>query len=253
MPENKRGADERRDGRSVSSSPLEDNSSDYLDFFRTISSKTITDVPDISEMELDDSGPEEDPPEFQVVGKTHAVKIALLGDGAVGKTSLRRAYLGESFSSEYLLTLGSDFAMKTAQVEDKTLKFQIWDLSGQQRFNAVRKGYYLGCFGGLLVFDRTRPETLEHTMLWLNELWKSSGRGPVPFLLLGNKTDIDPRANKLDKKAKMWAELFSAETRALKGFEVHYLQTSAKTGLNVERAFQLLGRNIISWMDQFQA
>ena len=131
------------------------------------------------------------------------------------------------------------------------IKFQIWDLSGQLRFSQVRKGYYNGCSGGILVFDRTRPESLENTMHWLNELWKNSGKGPVPFLILGNKSDLLSEKNsKLDKKAHLWAKTFTEETKPLKGFEVQYIETSAKTGANVDLAFNLLAKNIFDWIEK---
>ncbi|MHA2362866.1 MAG: GTP-binding protein [Candidatus Hodarchaeales archaeon] len=181
----------------------------------------------------------------------HAVKLALLGEGAVGKTSLRRKYLGIKFTSEYLLTIGADFATNIIPVtENITFKAQIWDLAGQPRFSGVRKAYYLGCLGGLLIFDRTRPETLENTMNWLNELWNGSGRGPIPFIILGNKSDLLHEDHlKLEKKAKLWTKVFTDETVPKKGFKVHYLKTSAKTGLNVDKAFGLLAKEILNYIN----
>lgn len=234
--------------------PSDEKVKDYLEFIKKVSETPVS-TEDITSVDNGYTRPADRDPadlKFQVPDEqTHAIKIALLGDGAVGKTSLRKSYLGEAFSSEYLLTLGADFAMKTTKFEDKNIKFQIWDLSGQLRFSQVRQGYYNGCFGGILIFDRTRPETLENTMHWLTELWKNSGKGPVPFLILGNKSDLVDKNNKLDKKAHLWAKTFTEETKDLKGFEVSYLQTSAKTGLNVEEAFNLLAKNIFAWMDNF--
>lgn len=234
--------------------PSDEKVKDYLDFIKRVSETPVSDQ-SITPAETYKRPADRDPSELKFVlpdEQTHAIKIALLGDGAVGKTSLRKSYLGESFSSEYLLTLGADFAMKTTRYEDKNIKFQIWDLSGQLRFSQVRQGYYNGCYGGILVFDRTRPETLENTMAWLQELWKNSGNGPVPFLILGNKSDLVEKTNELDKKAELWARTFTEETRLRKGFEVTYLQTSAKTGLNVEYAFDLLAKNVFSWINKIE-
>lgn len=180
------------------------------------------------------------------------MKIALLGEGAVGKTSLRRKYLGDSFSSEYMMTIGADFALKNTKInDDYTLKMQIWDLAGQPRFSSVRKAYYLGCLGGLLVFDRTRPESLELTYHWLNELWSSSGRGPVPFIILGNKSDLLTESVKniiLNQKVNRIISAFNEETFPRKGFNTHYITTSAKTGLNVDLAFHTLATEILNYI-----
>jgi Ras-related protein Rab-1A len=237
-----------------SSQNTEKKVSEYLDFIKKVTETQVN-----SQKTIKASDPvacirpsERDPANLNFIladKETHAIKIALLGDGGVGKTSIRKSYLGEAFSSEYLLTLGADFAMKTTEFNGKEIKFQIWDLSGQLRFSQVRQGYYNGCYGGILIFDRTRPDTLDDTMEWLTELWKNSGKGPVPFLILGNKSDLVPGNVDLDKKARLWAKTFTEETEHLKGFSVSYLQTSAKTGQNVEKAFNLLAKQIFSWIE----
>ena len=101
------------------------------------------------------------------------MKVCLLGDGAVGKTALRERYLGKEFTSSYLMTIGADFAVQKTLVKDKEVKFQIWDLAGQERFNSVRSLYYSGSHGALFVFDVTRPESYQNIINgWLPELKK---------------------------------------------------------------------------------
>ena len=83
------------------------------------------------------------------------MKVVLCGDGAVGKTAIRQRYLGKGFQSTYLMTIGADFAVKEVNIKFKEtsypIKFQIWDLAGQPRFEAVRGLYYAGCLGALMV------------------------------------------------------------------------------------------------------
>ncbi|MHA1449172.1 MAG: Rab family GTPase [Candidatus Hodarchaeales archaeon] len=170
------------------------------------------------------------------------MKIVLAGDGAVGKTALRERYLGKGFQAKYLMTIGADFALKEASIDNKDLKFQIWDLAGQQRFSAVRSVYYLGCLGALLLFDVTRPETFENLQNWVDELWKNNGKGVIPLVILGNKVDLrDQFPNHVtDEQALSYCEKLSEKTRS-EGFEIQYLPTSAKTGLNVAESFDKLG------------
>ena len=177
-------------------------------------------------------------------------KIALLGDGAVGKTALRNRFMGKDFAADYLMTIGADFASKAVKLDGKTVKFQIWDLAGQPRFEAVRELYYRGAVGGLLVYDVTRYSSFENTPRWVTELWQNNGKGKVPIVVLGNKIDlrealpdsvIPGQGNALAHElSKICAE---------SGFEVQYLETSAKTGVNVDRAFSLLGETIITYVE----
>jgi small GTP-binding protein len=176
-------------------------------------------------------------------------KICLLGDGAVGKTSLRDRFMGKPLPGDYLLTIGADFAAKAAEVRNKTVKFQIWDLAGQPRFESVREPYYKGTLGGLLVFDVTRPDSFESTPSWIKELWKHNGKGRIPLVLLGNKIDlrdsIQPSIHIVHGEAL--AREFS-KFCVKDGFKVPYIETSAKTGENVEQAFRILGEAIVDYI-----
>ena len=181
------------------------------------------------------------------------MKITLMGDGAVGKTALRERYLGKGFSSKYMMTIGADFALKETEIGGRPLKFQIWDLAGQPRFGAVRSVYYLGCLGGLLLFDVTRPETFQNAEQWVNEYWKHNGKGKIPFVLLGNKVDLrDQFPNSItDEQALEYCERMSEQT-AETGFDVKYMATSAKTGLNVDDAFATLGEVYFKFVEAQQ-
>ena len=98
-------------------------------------------------------------------------KTILIGDGAVGKTSLKRKYIGKGFPSDYLPTLGSDFVIKKVQINSNSIsreiKFQIWDIAGQPSFKQIRARYYNQAIGALLVFDVTRPDTLYNLEKWI--------------------------------------------------------------------------------------
>ena len=118
------------------------------------------------------------------------LKIVLIGDGGVGKTAIRERYLGKGFKAQYLLTIGADFAMRDDVIRGESIRYQIWDLAGQQRFDAVREVYYKGSVGALLVYDVTRPDSYFNTPKWINELWTNNGRGRVPIVVVANKIDM---------------------------------------------------------------
>ena len=181
------------------------------------------------------------------------LKISLLGDGAVGKTNLRRNYLGVGFTSDHLMTIGADFAAvdKTFEIQNKKfdVTFQIWDLAGQETFSNVRSMYYRGCFGGLLVFDRTRPTSFENLSHWIKEMEKNTGKGPVPLIVLGNKYDLIETADEVVDMEMInnYIEKMNEKSEK-KRFTVDYLDTSALTGLNVDKAFETLGTSILKWL-----
>ena len=175
-------------------------------------------------------------------------KICLLGEGAVGKTAIRERYLSKKFTSNYLMTVGADFAVKELSVEYNgqvyQMKFQIWDLAGQPRFNSVREIYYKGAVGGLLVFDVTRPESFESLNGWLTEFFKNNDKGHVPIIVIGNKIDLrDQYANALPPESGM--QFVENIKKVYPDIKAQYIETSAKTGENIEKAFNNLALAIL--------
>ena len=181
------------------------------------------------------------------------MKIVLAGDGAVGKTALRERYLGKGFSSNYMMTIGADFALKEATIREKSIKFQIWDLAGQPRFGTVRSVYYYGCLGALLIFDVTRPDTFTNLESWIDEIFKHNGKNEIPVVLLGNKVDLrDQFPNHVtDAMAEEYVAKLSDRTSKA-GFPVRYMPTSAKSGLNVSAAFDMLGNVYLDYVEAAQ-
>ena len=171
------------------------------------------------------------------------MKICLIGDGAVGKTSLRRVFIGQHFLKDYLMTVGADFAIKEISIpseydKDVDFKFQIWDLAGQPRFEEVRPKYYQGVKGAILVFDVTRKDSLENLAKWIAEIDEAVGHSELPYVIIGNKTDIR-------RKSKSHVSTAQAKRYIEKTYNCEYLETSAKTGKNVTKAFELMGNELI--------
>ncbi|MFX0063057.1 MAG: Rab family GTPase [Candidatus Hermodarchaeota archaeon] len=188
----------------------------------------------------------------QLIRPAFFLKIVLCGDGAVGKTALRERFLGKGFSASYLQTIGADFAttdkqlniIVDGQAQVKTARFQIWDLAGQDSFDVVRKTYYEGCLGALMVFDITRRASFENIPNWIDELWKYSKRGKPPIVLLGNKADLKAQVpnSVTDEEIRAFLDKINATPEFVaKNIKIPYFETSALTGLNVEHAFISIG------------
>lgn len=175
---------------------------------------------------------------------TYMIKLVLIGDAAVGKTSIRRRYLGQGFKREHLTTLGADFAATTKTVDNYQIKYQIWDLAGQPMFKNVLPRFFKGCFGALVIFDITRKETFENLTNWIENLYKYSNRGVVPVIVLANKTDLDEEREVTIKEAKEFIKLLNKKTKEHE-IENFFLETSAKTGLNIDKSFEIIGQYII--------
>ena len=188
---------------------------------------------------------------IMAAGQRKIFKITLLGDGAVGKTSLRKTYLGEGFKDGYSMTIGADFAVKRLRIDDQDFVAQIWDLAGQQRFSAVREVYYRGTSGCLLVFDISRRSSFENIPSWIAELLKNNSNRVVPIVLIGNKSDLRNTAK--DPIMREQSEEYANSLSQWSGFSVPYIETSAKTGENVDEAFKTLLKNIVLFYEKLYA
>jgi len=175
-------------------------------------------------------------------------KICLLGDGGVGKTALRERFLGKGFQTGYILTIGADFAVQDLSIGEVQYKFQIWDLAGQQRFSAVRALYYKGSHGAILIFDQTRVDSLYNLEKWKQELFTNVGR-EIPYLILGNKSDLPEAIDTAE--IEKFVQKSQSEIQDIP-FEIKFLKTSAKSGLNVTEAFELLALTIKSYIEKYK-
>jgi len=156
-------------------------------------------------------------------------KVILIGAGAVGKTSLVRRFIEGTFSKSYKMTIGVDFMTKAVTLKTEELvKLTIWDIGGQQRFKVLRRGFYNGSHGALVVFDLSRADTYVEMRKWLKEMKQFAG-GDVPFLLIGNKLDLIEQVGEVINRKE--AMEFAENEGSI------YIETSAKTGNNVESAF----------------
>lgn len=172
--------------------------------------------------------------------KDYIHKIVVIGEAAVGKTSLIQKYTAGSFNQEYIKTVGAQFSRYQkvlGEKKDIRVRLLFWDIAGQDEFDFMRPKFYHGARGAIIVFDLTREETLKNVMKWYDELQHHIGLKMIPTILFGNKNDLlsDPDAFDEAKVAK--------EVDLEKFYR--YFKTSAKTGNHVHEAFDAIIRHLV--------
>lgn len=179
-------------------------------------------------------------------------KVLLCGDGSVGKTAIRERYLGKGFQSNYMMTIGADFAVKeilgkTTEGDDYSIKCSIWDLSGQLNFKDVRSIYYKGSHAVIMVYDCTNRQSFDNLNHWVEEIKKHTNINGMTMLLIANKKDLREdgknhvTTDEGQALAKQWAELIFENK-----WNVPFIETSAKTGENINEAFDELGQIFVT-------
>jgi small GTP-binding protein len=173
-------------------------------------------------------------------------KICLIGDGYVGKTSIRRKYLGQGFRSNYIPSLGVDFAQKTVMYEDdESVRLVIWDIAGQPQFQSLRKRYYEGCSGLILAYSVVDRESFDNASKWLVEAKGFIDKFPA-LIIVGNKIDLrsyHPKENITSYEEGLeFTKKFSEQLNT----PAIFIETSALTGENIDRAFEKLTKMMIN-------
>uniref|UniRef100_A0AAV2KH28 small monomeric GTPase n=1 Tax=Knipowitschia caucasica TaxID=637954 RepID=A0AAV2KH28_KNICA len=161
-------------------------------------------------------------------------KVMLLGDSAVGKTCvLVRFKDGAFLGGNFIATVGIDFRNKVLDVDNFKVKLQIWDTAGQERFRSVTHAYYRDAQALLLLYDITNKSSFDNIRAWLTEIHEYAQKDVV-IMLLGNKADLAAeRVVKTEEGEKLAKE-----------YGVPFMETSAKTGVNVELSFHAIAREL---------
>ena len=153
------------------------------------------------------------------------IKVVVVGNGAVGKTSLIRRWCEGRFEQARAMTIGVDFQTRRVVLPGGAVKLSIWDVAGQDRFATVREGFYRGAKAAALVYDLSQPESVADLPRWLAEVQR---REPsVDWLVVGNKCDL------AQASAEAGAQFAAAHGKA-------QVLASALSGVGVEAMFTLL-------------
>ena len=159
--------------------------------------------------------------------KKSLLKIIILGDSGVGKTSLMHQYVSKKFDNRYKATIGADFLTKDVEINGQPVSLQIWDTAGQERFQSLGSAFYRGADACILVFDLTQADSFSHLSMWIDEFQLQAGVRDC--VLIGNKVDLVEKRAVSQKAAVTWCQN--------KGDNVKYFETSAKDSTGVESAF----------------
>jgi small GTP-binding protein len=168
-------------------------------------------------------------------GDEYAFKLILAGDGAVGKTSMVHRFVEDTFQSDYKGTIGVSIMKKECHFEGlgTDVRFVLWDLAGQTQFKRVRKTYLKNAEAGIIVFDVTRNTTFENVIEWYDDIKASTPK--ISLILVGNKIDLKDQREVGREEGQQLAEELG----------VSYIETSAKTGENINDAFRMMALKLI--------
>ena len=166
------------------------------------------------------------------------LKILLIGDSEVGKTSLLLKYIDHIFPEQHIATIGDEYKDKYIIKDNYDIRLQIWDTAGQERFHSISKNIYRNTNGVLFVYDMTKRESFLSIKNWIKDLQNVDDE--IKGIIIGNKSDLE------EKREIQKEELVDIA----KKYEMKYLETSAKNNINVNEGFELIVEEILKDKNQ---
>ena len=157
------------------------------------------------------------------------VKVVIVGDSWVGKTNIMSKYLKNEFHEDSKATVGVEFGSKQFNIQGHQVKAQIWDTAGQERYKAITSAYYKGAKGAFIVYDISRKNTFDSISRWVSDITATADK-KITLILIGNKSDLEDQRQVTKEQGEEKA----------KEFGLAFLETSASSGDNLEKAFSLM-------------
>lgn len=165
----------------------------------------------------------------------HTFKILILGDAAVGKSSLVQRFIHGKFERQYLMTIGMEPYTRFEEINGTKICYSLWDIAGEDKFKVMRKMFFHGAAGSLVAFDITRKESFDKVDTWISEAKNVAPNQSI--VLVGNKNDLEDQRVITTEEGKATAARLEC---------IDYIETSALTGDHVAEAFNTIGKNLLN-------
>ena len=163
-------------------------------------------------------------------------KIILIGSSGVGKSSILQRYIQKTFNDSYASTIGVDFFMKSINIGEKTIKLQLWDTAGTEKFRSITTGYYRGADAAFVVFDLSSKTSFKAVSEWIENYYKyKNPDSEKNVVLIGNKVDLVDKREVTQEEAENY----------VKDNNIFYFETSAKEGKNIEECFNFMAEKLL--------
>ena len=163
-------------------------------------------------------------------------KLILIGNSGVGKSCILQRYMKHTFEERYKCTIGVDFLMKSIVINGQTVKLQLWDTAGQEKYKGMVSSYYRGANVALIVFDITSHTSFEALPVWIENYYKN-GPEQKNIILIGNKKDLEESRQVTQEEAQTFSEANN----------MIYFETSAKEGDNIDYVFNYAAEKLLEF------
>ncbi len=166
------------------------------------------------------------------------IKILIIGDSTVGKTNFVYKFSEDKFIENYFASTGIELKTTSIQIDGKSIKIQLWDTAGQEKYRAMTKNLYLKSQGIIILFDITNETSFINLKNWMSQIKESCGED-IPILLVGNKIDLEDNRVINKERAMEYAN----------NENIEYIEVSSKTGENINEALTSLLQKILKRAD----